>query len=233
MKYLSIILILLLLSIFVVSCDSNYTLQADTIPETVTVTETVIVEDTARIAELEKQLEKKDTEAQQYRELINNLNNLLANVYYGYASNNKWTADGFTAFSMEYKDKYYLITAGHAVENPDGKMTNFKFKANFSNEWIYPKLLDYKFDKMNLVDYAIFYSDKINSGLKYNLNNLTKPSFILGAGKLNLFKEYGYIKSGESGSPIININGEVIEILTGDRTATKIEIVIQAIDKLE
>ena len=106
-------------------------------------------------------------------------------------------------------------------------MTNFKFKANFSNEWIYPKLLKYESDFEHQNDYAIFYSDKINKGLKYNLEN-TFPKYILR--KNNTIEEYNVmkLKAGDSGSPIININGEVIEIATG--YYADIELVINSLN---
>jgi hypothetical protein len=224
MKY--IIFILALLILLLCGC-SQPILQADTIPETITVTsivtETIEVEDTAKIEELELEL-------QQYKSLIANLNDLLKNIYYGYAENDKYILDGFTAFSIEYKGKYYLITAGHCVENENGKFGNFKFKANFSNEWIYPELLDYG-NGNDSSDYAIFYSDKINNGLNFgtDINNL----FILGAGKLNVVKlEEQNSMSGESGSPIINLNGEVVYINCGLYN-TPIGTVLQAIDNLK
>ncbi|MCL4378806.1 MAG: hypothetical protein M1409_10620 [Actinobacteria bacterium] len=232
-----ILTILLILSIFLIGlligCSTKIIadIDTDTTQTIVTVTVTSIVEDTSRIEELEEQLNQSQEEIEKYQKLIANLNELLKNVYYGYASNSKWILDGFTAFSMEHKGKYYLITAGHCVENSEvGKMTSFKFKANFSDKWIYPKLLDYENDFQYGKDYAIFYTDKIDSGL--NTGEYELPMFVLGYGKLNIIKD-GTSSSipGESGSPVININGEVIGIMTG--SVTNINNVLEAIDNLK
>lgn len=235
MKRLLLILLLVpLIALF--GCDSNYTLhdsyikqKADTTPETVIVTETVTVE---KIVEVEntKKIEQLEGEVQAYKDLIGNLNELLSCVYYGYASNDNWVLDGFTAFSIEYNKKYYLITAGHCVE-PEGygKMNSFKFKANFSNEWIYPKLLKYENEFYKNRDYAIFYSDKINNGLDYDLIN-TDKKYVLGYQEKNLIKKFleRYLEEGESGAPVIDIDGEVIGVATG--LFTDIDLIIQALD---
>lgn len=232
-------LLIIFLLIFLTGC-SQPILQAETIPVvTVTIIETVIVEDTAKIIELEKQLVDSKEETEKYQSLIANLNDLLKNIYYGYASNSNYILDGFTAFSMAYQGKYYLITVGHAVENVEcGKMTNFKFKANFSDTWIYPELLDYNNDFENNRDYAIFYSDKIKKGLKFG-TDINSDLFILGAGRFNVFRtKEQFTKAGESGSAIININYEVVGILIGLEgmqigRSTPIGTVLQAIDNIE
>jgi len=228
MRIIITILIVLLIALF--GCDSNYVLETDTIPETITVYETVIqtqiveVENTDRINELE-------LEVQAYKDLIGNLNELLSCVYYGYASNSNWILDGFTAFSLAYNGKYYLITAGHAVEQQSyGKFGNFKFKANFSNDWIYPELLKYNpgiEDVRN--DYAVFYTSDIKSGLKPGEYIL--PAYTLGTGNLNLIRD-NFKKNipGESGSPIININGEVLGMVAGE--FTDISFILQGIDSI-
>ena len=225
-------IILLVLLVLSISCQSDLIadtvpitteLVVNTVPDTVTITSIVEVENTDKINELELELKS-------YRALLDNLNELLGNVYYGYASNDNWILDGFTAFSLEYKDKYYIITAGHCVENEDGKFSNFKFKANFSDEWIYPKLLTYENDFMYGKDYAIFYSDKIDKGFKIGEYEL--PAFILGNGKLNIIKENtAKTIGGESGSPVVNINSEVIGIMTG--SVTNITYILQAIDNIK
>ncbi|NQT66188.1 MAG: hypothetical protein HQ569_01260 [Actinobacteria bacterium] len=177
-----------------------------------------------------------ENKIESYKNLINNLNDLLANVYYGYAENNKNESDGFTAFSINYNDKYYLITAGHAAhykynDIDTGVYTYFKFKANFSNEWIYPKLLTYENDFMGNRDYAILYSDKITNGLDFDLNN-SYPEYILGNEDNNIFKQFDIynLVEGESGSPVVDIDGEVIGIATGN--FVDIDLVIEAIDNL-
>lgn len=205
MKYIFIILILI--SILLIGCDSNYVL-ADTVPETVVVTQIVTqevtVEDTAKIEQLELEL-------QQYKDLIGNLNELLSNVYEvrGELSNGAWT--GGTGFSIKYNNKYYLITAGHVIDNEYGIFKNLGFKVN--NEWIYPKLLSYENDFNIGKDYSIFYSDKITDG--FEIGKFELPVYILGYGKLNTIREMEIGTQGESGSPIINLNGEVVGIMTG------------------
>jgi hypothetical protein len=80
---------MVILLLFIVGCDSNYVLQADTTPvETVTVYETVI---TTEIVEIEntQRVDELEVELQQYKDLISNLNEYLSCVYYGYAINDK------------------------------------------------------------------------------------------------------------------------------------------------
>ncbi|NQT67094.1 MAG: trypsin-like peptidase domain-containing protein [Actinobacteria bacterium] len=174
-------------------------------------------------------------ETVKYKRLINNLNELLSNVYYGYASNENWISGGFTAFSIEYNGDYYLITAGHCVHYKDDKIdtglyTSFKFKANFSNEWIYPKLLIYEVND-TVPDYAILFSDKINDGLDFDLDN-SYPNYVLGNGDNNILKGFytDTLIDGESGSPVVDINGQVVGIATGN--FVDIDIVLQTIDDL-
>ena len=107
-----------------------------------------------------------------------------------------------------------------------------RFKANFSDGWIYPKLLAYENDFESNKDYAIFTGDKINNGFK--VGRPLKINIILGNidKELNIARDITKIpQEGESGSPIININGEVIGILTGG--ITDISRVTEAIDNLE
>jgi len=182
---------------------------------------------------LENDLELKGVELEKYRSLANNFNELLSSVYYGWAINNiGGVEDGFTAFSMEYKGKFYIATAGHCVENEYGKFSNFKFKANFSDIWVYPKLLIYENDFDNNIDYAIFYSDKVINGLNFDINN-SYPKFILGNGDNNILKEFDKYNliEGESGSPVVGINGQVMGIATGN--FVDIDIVLEAIDNLK
>ena len=184
------------------------------------------------LSNLENDLDLSNEEIDKYNNLLINLNELLSNVYYGYASNSEWTLDGFTAFSLKYNDKYYIITAGHCVENEYGKFGNFKFKANFSNNWIYPKLLTYENDFEGNRDYAILYSDKITSGLEFDLDN-GYPEYVLGNGDNNIFKEFFTynLVEGESGSPVIDLDGQAIGIATGN--FVDINLVIEAIDNSE
>jgi hypothetical protein len=86
---------------------------------------------------------------------------------------------------------------------------------------------------VNYKDYAIFYSDKIGEGLRVGKPDLNY-NFILGYGNINLVKDYfKRVNPGESGSPYININGEVFAILSGFGTSTDINIVLQAIDNMK
>lgn len=208
-------------------------LVADTTPETIIVTETVTqyvtVEKIVEVENLDK-IKELELQVQKYEDLIGNLNELLSCVYYGYASNDEYILDGFTAFSLEYNDKYYIITAGHAVEDNDGKYYNHRFKANFSDEWIYPELIAYDNDYINKSDYAIFYSDKVSNGLNIDKDN-DSGKYILGYTDLNIIKNLSTSVEGESGSPIIDFNGEVIGISTTDTISyyTDIDIVLENI----
>ena len=188
------------------------------------------------IVDLKEELNLTEDQLEKYNNLIDSLNDLLSNVYYGYASNENWESDGFTAFSIEYKGKFYLITAGHCVHYKDDKIdagvfTKIKVK-NFKGDWIYPKLLKYENDYDNNRDYAILYSDKIIKGLEYDLNN-SYPKFILGNLNKNILKELNIynLLEGESGSPVVDLDGEVIGIATGN--FVDIDLVLEAIDELE
>jgi len=243
-----LLIIILLLSIFLISCTK--VVSADTIDSTTAkttiITETTINNSNNTInydynnlkAEYDKLVEDKqklEDENKAYDYLIRNLNNLLRNVYYGYASNDKYILDGFTAFSIYYKGKYYLITAGHCVEQEGQIFSNHKFKANFSDEWIYPKLLDYKYNG-NTSDYAIFYSDKIDNGFVKYGDNIEGKKYILGTtnNKLNVLREFTADGiNGECGSPIINLNQEVVGVYYGTTSITSINIILEAIDNLK
>lgn len=211
------------------SCKNYSQLQAET-----SVTTTTINPLEEKLDKLKADYEDLTEKNIKYNNLIDNLNILLSNTYYGYASNGNWIIDGFTAFNLKYNNNYYLITAGHCVENENGKFSNFKFKANFSDEWIYPELLTYKYeyddDKPTLnVDYAIFYSDYINNGFTPEINR-TYPEFVLGNGKFNIIRNAGIAIPGESGSPIINLDGKVIGMVSAP--FTDIDIILQAIDNI-
>jgi len=240
-----VIIIILLFSIFLIGCN---TISADTIisttAETTIITETTINHSNNTInydydnlkAEydiLAEDKQKLEDENKAYDYLIRNLNNLLRNVYYGEATNDVGGTGNFTGFTIYYKNKYYILTAGHCVENENGKFSNFKFKANFSNEWIYPKLLAYKYNRTGL-DYAIFIEDKINNGFVTFNNNSDGKKYILGSihNNLNVFKEFdANAIQGESGSPIINIKQELIGICTSKGSFTGINVVLTTIDK--
>jgi hypothetical protein len=168
------------------------------------------------------------------RSLINNFNKLLKNVYIG-SADPKELAYTFTAFSVEYEGEYYLITAGHCVKDNFGKEGKFKFKANFSDEWIYPELLGYKAEFWNLDDYAVFYSDKLYGGFKIS-DQKTKENYLIGSmdKNLSILRNLGAgSKRGESGSPVINENGEVVGIyVVYGLVYTPIQLAIDKIDNL-
>ncbi|MDD5659138.1 MAG: hypothetical protein PHR39_03890 [Actinomycetota bacterium] len=223
-----LIILLLITSILFIGCSKE--IIVDTTAKTVTETSIVKIEDNTKINELEKQLKHNKDELEKCQELISNLNELLGNTYFVYQkkSDGSWIIG--TGFSLKYKDKYYLITAGHIVENEYGVFKNLGFKANFSNDWIYPKLLTYGNNFQFGRDFAVFYSAKVKEGLI--LGDYILPAFILGNGKINLIKgSTDKTFDGESGSPIININGEVIGIMTGG--STNMNYVTEAIDNLK
>jgi len=171
------------------------------------------LKDQESIIDLENQINELKSDPEKLRKLINNFNKLLKNVYIGSADPEE-LAYTFTAFSIEYKGKYYLITAGHCVKDNFGKEGKFKFKANFSDEWIYPQLLGYKAEFWNLDDYGVFFSDELYSGFKIS-DQETKENYLIGSMEKNLsvLRNLGAgSKRGESGSPVINENGEVIGV---------------------
>lgn len=191
--------------------------------------------DQESIKDLENQISELKGEPEKLRSIINNFNKLLRNVYIG-SADPKELAYTFTAFSIEYKGKYYLITAGHCVKDNFGKEGKFKFKANFSDEWIYPELLGYKAEFWNLDDYGVFSSDKLYSGFKIS-DQETKENYLIGSMDKNLsvLRNLGAgSKRGESGSPVINENGEVIGIyVVYGLVYTPIQLALDIIDNPE
>jgi len=170
--------------------------------------------------------------------LLNNMNKILSVVYFGTADEDATEeAKYFTAFSILYKDRYYIVTAGHCVEMDGLKYSNFKFRANKSSIWVMPELLDYKNDYKNNVDYAIFYSGSpVNAGLiPAAPGEDMAPQYVLGSleGSLNLIKRYSNAIEGESGSPVLNENCHVVGIIIKkDGAYTPIEVVLDALAKL-
>ena len=187
-----------------------------------------IVELKEEVNNLKNDLELSNEEIEKYNNLICNLNELLSNVYYVYESKNDGSSVWGTGFSLEYKDKIYLISAGHAIENKYGVFKNLGFKANFNDNWIYPELLIYEITD-TAPDYAIFYSDKIKTGLNYDLKN-SEPDYRLGINKL-IQENNNWGIDGECGSPIIDLDGEVIGIHVG--YISDIDNVIEAIDNAD
>jgi len=186
-------------------------------------------------SDLEVKILEKDEELRDNNILINNSNILLSTVYYG---TSEQTGEGhgknFTAFSLFYKGKFYLITAGHCIENEDLKYTNFKFKPNNSESFIYPILLDYNNDYKNNKDYAIFSSHLVRSGLLIS-NKDKEPKYVLGntEKKINFFKEFDTSIEGESGSPILNSKCRLVGIvIKNNNQYTPVDILIGAIDRI-
>ena len=187
----------------------------ETVTETVTVTEYIDVE--VEDTECEDELDR-------YRYLIDNLNELLGYVYRIECSNPEYTNWG-TGFSIEYQDKFYLITAGHYVENEWGIFDNFRFDVD--DEWVYPELLHYEVTD-TVPDYAIFYSDKIDDGLKVDRIE-TEPDYRLGVDML-IQKNNNWGDDGSCGSPIVDLDGEVVGIHVGYKS--DIDTILEAIDNL-
>lgn len=187
----------------------------------------------------EKELEEKNKQIKEYKTLIRNFNSILLNtVYYGYAeAENGGAGHSFTAFSLFFNGKFYLITAGHSVEYNSMKYKNFKFKPNNKDIWIYPKLINYKNDYNNNMDFAVFYDDNILKGLYPDDKNLD-PAYVIGNTERNIsiLKEYkdDYIaKEGESGSPLLNGECKVIGVLIKNKGEfTPIALVLNEINKI-
>jgi len=181
---------------------------------------------------LEAQIAVLSDEPAQLRKILNNLNDLLKYVYTG-SSADEGHGYTFTAFSIEYEGKYYIITAGHCVSDNYGSKGTFRFKANFSDEWIYPELLAYEAAFWQLNDYAVFYGDKIPGGLKTG-EMQTQENYILGSldKELSILRNLGdSSQKGESGSPVINEEMQVIGIyVIYGYVFTPIKLALEAID---
>ncbi|MDD5621783.1 MAG: hypothetical protein PHQ09_01310 [Actinomycetota bacterium] len=187
------------------------------------------------LSDLEVKIVEKDEKLKNNNILINNSNILLSTVYYGTAEQiGEGPGKNFTAFSLFYKDKFYLITAGHCIEYEDLKYTNFKFKQNNSESFIYPILLDYNNDYRNNRDYAIFRSYFIRNGLLI-YNEDKEPKYVLGntEKKINFFKEFNTATEGESGSPILNSKCRLVGIVIKNNSQyTPIDTLTEAIDRI-
>lgn len=186
------------------------------------------------IKNLEDQIKKLSTEPEKLRKLLNNMNKLLKYVYIGSSAPDE-LAYTFTAFSIEYKGKYFIITAGHCINDNYGKEGTFKFKANFSDEWIYPELLGYNAEFWKLKDYAVFYSDKVIGGLPAG-ELQTQENYLLGSidKGLSVFRNLGAASiKGESGSPVINEEMEAIGIyVVYGYVYTPIQLALDVIDDM-
>ena len=189
-------------------------------------------------ANIESSLDEKTARLSSAELLLNNTNRILSTVYFGTADiDERKEAKDFTAFSIIYKDRFYLITAGHCVEYENIKYKNFKFKANNGRIWLAPELLTYENDYTNDKDYAIFYKNNlITMGLYPAAKNEDlSPQYVLGniERDLNLIKKYKDARQGESGSPVINSKCHVVGIMIKkDGSYTPIQAVLDAIDNI-
>jgi hypothetical protein len=187
------------------------------------------------VSDLEKKIASLQSEPEKLNAFLDNLNKMLKNVFIG-SSDPDPIQYTFTAFSIEYNEKYYVVTAGHCVQANYGAKGKFKFEANYKGEWIYPQLLAYKAEFWNLDDYGIFSTDKLSSGLKIG-SERTTDIYALGSTEkgLNIFRNLNTSSQfGESGSPVVNENGEVIGILVvAGLKYTPIQLVLDKIDKQE
>ena len=169
---------------------------------------------------------------------LDNTNLILSTVYYGTSDTETLErARDFTAFSLMYRDEFYILTAGHCVEMDGEKYTNFKFKANNRDEFISLQLIDYKSDYNNNLDYAIFYDHRlIRRGLYPAASDEDQtPQYVLGNTErnLNLIKRYSDAKEGESGSPVLNSRCHVLGIMIKKGGAyTPISVVLEALDRI-
>jgi hypothetical protein len=197
-----------------------------------------VLQMSGEITDMGDSIDRRISEKSSAELLLNNTNRILSTVYFGTADiGEKEEAKDFTAFSMIYNEKFYIITAGHCIEMDGQKYSNFKFKANKGTSWIKPELLDYKSDYKNNIDYAIFYSDRlVTTGLiPAKPNEDMTPQYVLGNLErgLNLVKRYNDAKEGESGSPILNSSCHVIGLMIKrGGTYTPIEIVLDALSTL-
>jgi hypothetical protein len=189
------------------------------------------------LSEAEKKINEADDALIVFNRLLNNINNIAFDtIYYGYAATEQGKGHSFTAFSLYYNGQYYIITAGHNVENNGLKYKDFVFKRSDKNIEIRPKLLFYENDYKNNKDYAVFYDEKVMKGLKPAENDRT-PAFVAGSieKKANIIKKYdvsAVATEGESGSPVLNKECRVIGILIKSRMEyTDLAIVLQALEE--
>jgi hypothetical protein len=225
---LSIIIIMLSLVIFITRYNTSlirkYGQDLSTLAVSFAKIDSTINERTARLSSSEL--------------LLNYTNSILSTVYFGTAdTDERKEAKDFTAFSIIYKDRFYLITAGHCIEFENIKYKNFKFMANNGRTWLTPELLAYENDSANNNDYAIFYENNlITMGLYAAAKDENQiPQYVLGniERDLNLIKKYKDAIQGESGSPVINSKCHVVGIIIKkDGSYTPIQKVLDAIDKL-
>jgi hypothetical protein len=193
----------------------------------------------SEVSVLEKDFKEQMAKLNGSELLLSNMNRIVSTVYFGTADNDiREEVKDFTAFAIMYKEKYYLLTAGHCIEYEGKHYKNFKFKANDAKDWINPDLVDYKSDYKNNTDYAIFYSpDTISMGLiPATPEEELTPQYVLGNLErgLNLVKRYKDAKEGESGSPVLNSKCHVIGIMIKkDGAYTPIQVVLEVLDTIK
>ena len=196
--------------------------------------------DSESLKKAENDLRLAGDELKKYEYLLDNLNKIsFMTIYYGKADTESGRSGHFfTAFSLFYKEKYYLITAGHSIELGKEKYKNFEFKPNNREFWLTPELLYYENDIDNNNDFAIFKDDSIKNGL-YPATDDLRPEFVFGntLRRVNLVKEYDEdisAVSGESGSPVLNSGCKVIGVLIKNKGEyTEIAKVLTALDQLQ
>ena len=190
------------------------------------------------VSQLNEDLEERTAKLSSAELLMNNTNLILSTVYFGTADTDTLEeVKDFTAFSLMYKDEYYVITAGHCIEMDGEKYKNFKFKANDKDHFITLELLDYESDYSNNADYAIFYDPHIiRTGLyPAGPEEDQTPQYVLGniEKDLNLVKRYSDAEVGESGSPVLNSKCHVVGIMIKKGGAyTPIGVILEALDRI-
>jgi hypothetical protein len=188
-----------------------------------------------KIIETEAINEIKNNQIEKYEILFDNFNLLYSTVFYGNAFSSADQEESFfTGFSMFYKEKFYIISAGHCVSYSGVEYNNFRFKANNSEHWFSPELLYFENDDKNNKDFSIFYYDLNRLGLMIETEDM-EPEFVLGNSKsnINILKEFDCSLLGESGSPILSQNCKLVGVvIKSDKQYTPITEVIRAIDNL-
>ena len=210
---MKILITILALIILVLSACQIQEISADT-----TITETTI------------------SNEEKYEYILDNLDSLLENVYKGYVRfETVMFEDGFTAFSIEYNNEYFLITAGHCLEYYNEEITKLEFENIITGEIIDDAKILYS-EYRGSRDFAILKSDKINSGLevvkKYKKNT---QLYTLGFSNGNIKSYKESVIAGESGSPVIDldmkVNSMVIATYT-DRTQNITVPILTVISKI-
>lgn len=177
-------------------------------------------------------IEEQKSKIKNYEYLLNNYSLISLNTIFSGIADYKGreNARAFTAFSLYYKDRFFIITAGHSVDYENMKYDNFRFKKQNRDNWFGSELLCYRNDYKNNNDFAVFENADIRRGLFLATDNY-EPAFILGASSIKIFKDDIKAGYGESGSPVINSACHVVGILiksTGEYT--DIRKVTEAID---